>query len=319
MPPSDANSEGYWEHLSFVAINDAILARLGGAWNQPPHFPASWEKSPNLSDLVEAARAIIKTDFGDRALWGWKDPRASLTLPFWQGILPTMRYVIALRNPIDVANSFQRRDGSSLQRWVEHWFTYVTFALRHTAGYARLFVWYEDFFENWERELRRIATFLSLPDLASNVDVHTAVKASINAGIRHHAKSVAHVAQDASLPYQVKALWMVLKASTHDADLTRRCTKRSTLLARSRASTPQFGSSKTVMAMQGRSPRPLHPAPIARSSGECGMKLACSSWNSCGARAFSLITRSSTSAVAVCVEACISCVISKPATTLGWK
>ena len=32
-------------------------------------------------------------------VWGWKDPRTCLTLPFWQDVIGSIRYVICIRNP----------------------------------------------------------------------------------------------------------------------------------------------------------------------------------------------------------------------------
>jgi hypothetical protein len=46
-------------------------------------------------------------------LWGWKDPATCLTLAFWQTLLPHMRYVICIRNPLDVAISMERLEWGS--------------------------------------------------------------------------------------------------------------------------------------------------------------------------------------------------------------
>ena len=44
MPPQADNPDGFWEHLSFVALNDELLNALGGAWDLPP------KSNENLSD-----------------------------------------------------------------------------------------------------------------------------------------------------------------------------------------------------------------------------------------------------------------------------
>ena len=36
MPPAPDNPDGFWENLSFVAMNDELLNELGGAWDWPP-------------------------------------------------------------------------------------------------------------------------------------------------------------------------------------------------------------------------------------------------------------------------------------------
>ena len=105
MRPSSDNPTGHWESRPIKEINDEILSILGGSWQEPPPLPAGWERSPELAAPRHRAREIIQGDFSGSELWGFKDPRTSLTLPFWQRILDPMRYVICLRNPLDVAAS----------------------------------------------------------------------------------------------------------------------------------------------------------------------------------------------------------------------
>ena len=42
LTAGEDNPKGYWEHRSFVDLNDEILARFGGRWDQAPAWPASW-------------------------------------------------------------------------------------------------------------------------------------------------------------------------------------------------------------------------------------------------------------------------------------
>ena len=81
----------------------------GAAGRSRPSSPPGWERSSELAALRRQARELIEADFSGSGLWGFKDPRNSLTLPFWQRILPPMRYVICLRNPVDVAASLKAR------------------------------------------------------------------------------------------------------------------------------------------------------------------------------------------------------------------
>lgn len=43
-------------------------------------------------------------------VWGWKDPRNSITLPVWQNLMPDARIVHVFRNPADVALSLAARE-----------------------------------------------------------------------------------------------------------------------------------------------------------------------------------------------------------------
>ena len=108
IPPGPDNPDGFWEHRHFVAINDALLAAFGGTWDAPPSLPPGWHEDPKLTPAYRRAAELIR-EFRGSSGWGWKDPRNSLTLPFWRHLLPDMRVVVCLRNPLEVAASL--RDG----------------------------------------------------------------------------------------------------------------------------------------------------------------------------------------------------------------
>ena len=173
-------------------VNDEILARLGGNWDEPPIHAAGWEVSPDLANLGLRVRVVIEQDFGAAAVWGWKDPRTCLTLPFRQRLVPHMRYVMCVRNPIDGAHSLERRNDFSFEKGVDLWLTHVRSAPAHTAGQQRCVIFYEDAMKSWRHELRRLATFLGLPGLSESREIHAAV-------------------DEVRLAFPAKALYLVLR------------------------------------------------------------------------------------------------------------
>ena len=134
----EANPEGFFEHYRMTRLNERILRAMGGNWREPPALPEGWEESEALAAEREDARALLDRSFAGRSLWGWKDPRNSLTLPFWQSLIPDLRYVICLRNPIDVASSLRKRDRISLEQGLDLWLAYVAGALINTSGQPRI-------------------------------------------------------------------------------------------------------------------------------------------------------------------------------------
>jgi hypothetical protein len=66
-----------------------------------------------LTDDSTRLTARIKARNAASDVWGFKLPKASLNLGFWQGALRNPRYVIVYRNPLSVADSWvQRRAGN---------------------------------------------------------------------------------------------------------------------------------------------------------------------------------------------------------------
>src|SRR2546430_9452929 len=161
MPAQADNPEGFWEHLGFVALNDELLNELGGAWDLPPKADEDFA-DPRLDPLRMKARLLIE-GFNSASIWGWKDPRNSLTLPFWQDLLPKLKTLIIVRNPLEVAYSMRERNGTSYSFGLRLWEIYHRRLVDAADKRDRLFTHYDLFFKDAKKELRRIANFVGLP------------------------------------------------------------------------------------------------------------------------------------------------------------
>lgn len=159
----EANPEGFWEHYDLMRLNERILRKLGGNWREPPDPEPGWERSAELAAERDEALDLLRRSFAGKPLWGWKDPRNSLTLPFWQELVPGLRYVVCVRNPLDVARSLEQRDGLELQRGIALWQTYLSRSLEHTSNRPRIVVPYERYFDEASELATRLARFADCP------------------------------------------------------------------------------------------------------------------------------------------------------------
>ena len=98
MPASINNTDGFWENLRFVQLNESLLAASGGTWLAPP---VTITPTP---EITRQARSILE-QFDGQEPWGWKDPRNTLTLPFWRGLIPSMKVLLCVRHPAEAAGS----------------------------------------------------------------------------------------------------------------------------------------------------------------------------------------------------------------------
>src|SRR5215472_6305082 len=162
MPAQADNPEGFWEHLGFVALNDELLSELGGAWDLPPKADEDFT-SGRLDPLRWKARLLIEK-FDSESVWGWKDPRNSLTLPFWGQVLSGLKTVVVVRNPLEVAHSMHERNGTSYSFGLRLWEIYNQRLIEASSGKERLVTHYDFFFQDPESQLRRITDFIGLPD-----------------------------------------------------------------------------------------------------------------------------------------------------------
>lgn len=206
------NPKGYWEHQLITNLNDEILVRLGGSWHEPPIFLQGWQHGTVLSDIRQRARRLIQDDFAAAQNWGWKDPRTCLTLPFWQTLVSSPKYILCLRNPIDVAQSLQRRNGFPFEKSMRLWLAHVNAALEQTAVQERMIIFYEDLILDWRTELKRLAQFLGTAEVAEEEEEIQARVGNFIAGeLQHHRTSFVDTVDDDQLFFPVKALYMVLR------------------------------------------------------------------------------------------------------------
>src|SRR5689334_7483127 len=146
MPPQADNPEGFWEQLGFVALNDQLLSELGGAWDLPPNSDVGFSDA-RLDPLRVKARLLIR-EFDSAKMWGWKDPRNSLTLPFWEQLVPGIKTIAVVRNPLEVAHSMWERNRTSYSFGLRLWEIYNRRLIERTCAGTRLVTHYDLFFDD---------------------------------------------------------------------------------------------------------------------------------------------------------------------------
>jgi hypothetical protein len=209
MAPTPDNEGGYWEHERITNLNDDVLARLGGTWETPPPILPETLAGAEFADLRRTARRLVASEFAGSRLWGWKDPRTCLVLPFWQLVVPSARYVICLRNPADVARSMARAI-DKVDRGLELWLRYTSDALTHTRGHERLLVFHEDVMRDWRGELGRLASLVGAKRrLERAIGVAEAEKL-VDTKLWRNRTSLADSIDDPRVDFPAKSLYLAL-------------------------------------------------------------------------------------------------------------
>lgn len=125
------------ESRHFRALNERILRAVGGRWNEPGPVLEALQSSAFRQTWTTYLRDHMLSGWGgfrywggqrwlelrrgaSPPLWGWKDPRTSLTLALWLGLFPQAHVVHIIRNGIDVAISLHRRQLAQRKRWRVH-------------------------------------------------------------------------------------------------------------------------------------------------------------------------------------------------------
>lgn len=119
------NKKGNRENPRFWPVHDAVLARVGAAWDNPPAEPVVWtaQEKADLRGVLADYDALPQP-------WGVKDPRATVLLDGWLEVLPDLRLVGSIRHPVAVAGSLTARNGFDQERGVAIWAGYNRALLR---------------------------------------------------------------------------------------------------------------------------------------------------------------------------------------------
>jgi hypothetical protein len=102
-----------WEDSDFKAINRSILNEAYGSWHSPPPIADIIKSGKKHKDQI---KQLISEKSG---LWGWKDPRTTLTIECFVPYLTNPHYIACFRDPEEVAKSLQRRNGFSIEKGIK--------------------------------------------------------------------------------------------------------------------------------------------------------------------------------------------------------
>ena len=203
------NPTGYWELRALREINDELFARWNATWSDPPN--PHWIHTSEIADLKARARETLSNLQSGTGPWGWKDPRTSVTLPFWKELLPRQAYVLCVRNPLSVAASLKARDGMPLEHALNLWSEYTEAALEHTQAEHRVIVNYESLMTSWRSTLRRIVDNLGLADLEPPESIGEQVEAFLQPQLSHYNYALEDVLDSPSLDFISKSLYCFLR------------------------------------------------------------------------------------------------------------
>ncbi len=176
LMPADpgVNEKGFWEDMDFYALNEELLRVLSGReWHTLSPISINEFQGDSLSSLKIRAIELLRKKIGDESVFGIKDPRFSILLPFWKAVFLALdidvRYVIAIRNPISIALSLQKRDGFELEKSYYLCLYYLVSCFVETENEFRVVVSYDFVMAEPEAQIRRMAEKLQLSVIASEL------------------------------------------------------------------------------------------------------------------------------------------------------
>lgn len=155
------NPKGFWEDSDIVyKINGQVFSTLNFAPYGIELLDADKQTGAALQPVRAAAAELLNSRFAGTDKWGFKDPSTSKLLPFWQAVFAECRindnYVIALRHPLAMAESYQRLTKCELELGLLLWLMHMVPAIDGTRGRNRLVISYELLLNDPRLQLERM-------------------------------------------------------------------------------------------------------------------------------------------------------------------
>lgn len=215
------NDKGFWEDAQINGFNDGLLRKLGSAWDRLNTADPDALLGHGLDEERAIAAGLLRARIQPGSVFAFKDPRTAVLLPFWQQVFDTLEvdasYVVAVRNPAEVAQSLVRRDGMETLKALLLWLAYSVAAVRYTQDNQRVFVAYSSVMQDAERQLRRIAGALRLPSPDANpAELLAYADDFLAPELRHHVAPAEALSDPASTPPLVDELYQLLKQAADD-------------------------------------------------------------------------------------------------------
>jgi len=202
MASDQHNEKGYQELEAAVRIHEDFLGHflLDGA--SLAVLPESWEKSGAAETARVAIRELFQQQFSGEKLWALKDPRLCRTLPLWRQALADdrLRAVLALRHPLEVANSLLTRNNFSINRTLLLWMQHVIEAEKSTRGMIRSKILYDELIDDVVAVVERVKVELEIEWQLPDEERHRNLNAWIDPRLKHQHAPPASVPASAFPP-----------------------------------------------------------------------------------------------------------------------
>lgn len=163
-PVNGVNPKGFWEDKDIYDLNNKILNFLKMNWSSLSPISQNQINILKNKNFLTKAVKLLNAKLKNHNTFAFKEPRVTKLLPFWilvfKKINAEVSYLIALRNPISVAESLYIRDKYDRIFSSLVWFDFTSTSLYYTNNEKRIIINYDDLITKPHGTLNRISKFL---------------------------------------------------------------------------------------------------------------------------------------------------------------
>ncbi len=201
MGGDESNTTGHWESTVVRALNDDVLASGGSHWQDWHAFQPRWYDTAEPDFFLPRALQVLNDEFDDAPMIVFKDPRVCRIFPFWRSVFAEAglepRIVLAVRHPVEVAASLDKRNGLSVIHGLLLWLRHVLEAEHASRGMVRAVVSFESFITNPRNVAVSLQDQLGViwPRLSEYISEK--IDGFVDPSLRHHVSDDQRKASDA--------------------------------------------------------------------------------------------------------------------------
>ncbi|MEE4353900.1 MAG: hypothetical protein V2J25_13650, partial [Desulfatiglans sp.] len=215
MPPGpEDNVKGFWEHWDIYQANEKVLYGLNSSWDDVRALPERWWDTDSAKAYRLEIINILNRDFSESPLWGVKDPRICRLLRLWIPLLDQIgsspRFLIIVRNPLEVAASLRKRDGFSTGKSCLLWLKHLMESEKGTRNRSRMFTTYDALLSDWKGVMDRAEQVFGLTWPIKPEEACHQIDAFLEDTLRHNKIKDPILIQDSSLSKWIRDAYLAV-------------------------------------------------------------------------------------------------------------
>ncbi len=184
------NKHGFWENIELIDIHNELMATFDSSWFDFRGLPTDWLSSKKTEQYRSRIVKALEKDFTNHDLMAVKDPRLCRLLPLWLDIVRQAgglsRFLLVMRNPLEVAGSLKKRDNFDIGTSALLWLVYTLESEFYSRDAPRTIVRFDRILDDWRESVSRISIDLRIEWPVKEKEIEDIIAKEIDSGLRHH-------------------------------------------------------------------------------------------------------------------------------------
>ncbi|TKI69923.1 hypothetical protein FCU45_04745 [Sulfurimonas crateris] len=189
MKANFANEKGFFENSYLMHFNDKLLRRVNSSWDDIFFDYDEKEQFIDENDKDELKNILLQ-EFNNSTLFAIKDPRICYLFPLYEEALSELqigiKVLLPYRNPLEVAQSLEKRNGFSIEKSVALWLNHFLEAELRSRPYKRYFLKFDTLLGETEQTVKQIDDFLNTDLFEAYIKNKTEINSFLEPNLKHN-------------------------------------------------------------------------------------------------------------------------------------